>query len=88
MSSIPSKTQVIAGGAIILGILACVCVLAWHGTLTGTEAYGILVSIVTLAGTALVGSVAVNAGAKAARSTSTTVVHTTEPPLAPAEPTA
>lgn len=55
-----SDTQTIGGVAILIAVIASIVALAWHGTLSGAEAYGALISIITLGG----GALAVHSGAK------------------------
>lgn len=52
--------QTIAGAVLLLGVLVSIVVLAWHGTLSGAEAFGALTTIITLGG----GALAVHSGAK------------------------
>lgn len=63
--------QVISGTVILVAILAAIVALAWHGTITGTEAMGGIGAIITLGGGALAVHVGVNAGANAAGGSST-----------------
>ena len=45
---------------LLLGVLVAIVALAWHGTLSGAEAFGALTTIITLGG----GALAVHSGAK------------------------
>jgi hypothetical protein len=55
-----STAQTLGGVLILLAVLGSVVVLAWHGTLSGAEAFGALTTIITLGG----GALAVHSGAK------------------------
>jgi hypothetical protein len=55
-----SDIQTVAGAALLLAVLASVVFLAYHGTLSGAEAFGALTTIITLGG----GALAVHSGAK------------------------
>lgn len=52
--------QTVGGIAVLLAVVAVIASLAWHGTLSGAEAYGALTTIITLGG----GALAVHSGAK------------------------
>jgi hypothetical protein len=52
--------QTAAGAALLAAVIAAVVALAWHGTLTGPEAFSVLSTIITLGG----GALAVHSGAK------------------------
>ena len=52
--------QTLAGLALLLAVIGSVVLLAWHGTLSGAEAFGALTTIITLGG----GALAVHSGAK------------------------
>jgi len=69
-----TNTQTIAGAAILVAVIAAVVALAWHNTLTGTEAITALTTIIALGG----GALAVHSGAKigAAAATSGTTSQT------------
>lgn len=53
-------SQTVAGAALLFSVIVTVAVLAWHGTLSGAEAFGALTTIITLGG----GALAVHSGAK------------------------
>lgn len=57
--------QWLCATTLLLAVLAGVFVLAWHGTLTGTEAITIVTTIVGIAGGAFAVHAGVNVGAKA-----------------------
>lgn len=48
-----TKTQFLAGAVLVLAILTVVAVLGWHGTLSSTQVYGIITTIVSIAGAIL-----------------------------------
>lgn len=52
--------QTLAGAALLLAVIGAVVVLAWHGTISGPEAFDALTTIITLGG----GALAVHSGAK------------------------
>lgn len=45
--------QFLGGASIVIAILAVVAVLGWHGILSSTQVYGILTTIVSIAGAIL-----------------------------------
>jgi peptidoglycan/LPS O-acetylase OafA/YrhL len=55
-----SDSQTVAGAVLLLCVIGAVVLLAWHGTLSGAEAFGALTTIITLGG----GALAVHSGAK------------------------
>ncbi len=56
----------ICGTALLLAILGGIFALAWHGTFTGAEVFGLVTAIIGIAGGAFAVHSGVNAGANAA----------------------
>lgn len=65
-------SQTIAGAVLLLAVIGAVVGLAWHGTLSGAEAFGALTTIITLGGGALAVHSGAKVGARAAGATDTT----------------
>jgi uncharacterized protein YaaW (UPF0174 family) len=81
-------TQAIVAAVLLLSVVATVALLAWHGTLTGAEAFGALTTIISLGG----GALAVHSGAKVGASAASPPSYplsavlsstTADPPAAP-----
>lgn len=70
-----SVTNVVCGTLILLAILGGVFALAWHGTLTSAETYGILTTIIAIAGGAFAVHQGVKVGSEAANTIPTTVAE-------------
>lgn len=60
-----STTKAVIGGVVILAVLGVVAVLGWHGTLTGTMVFSILMTVVSIGAGALAVKVGANAQASA-----------------------
>jgi hypothetical protein len=71
--------QAVGGAVLLLAVIATVALLAWHGTLTGAEAFGALTTIISLGGGAFAVHAGTNAGARAAGASTPPV----DPPAAP-----
>ncbi len=56
----------ICGTALLLAVLGGIFALAWHGTFTGAEVFGLVTAIIGIAGGAFAVHSGVNAGANAA----------------------
>jgi hypothetical protein len=72
-------SQTIAGAVLLLAVIGAVVGLAWHGTLSGAEAFGALTTIITLGGGALAVHSGAKVGARAAGSSPTINVNGTPP---------
>jgi hypothetical protein len=72
MGSIVNKTVVAAvvAGVTVLGVLAAVTLLAWHGTIPGSDAVKIFLLVLAGGGVGTAVHTGVTAGAKAANSSS------------------
>ncbi len=57
---------VVCGTVLLLAILGGIFALAWHGTFTGAEVFGLVTAIIGIAGGAFAVHSGVNAGAQAA----------------------
>jgi uncharacterized protein YaaW (UPF0174 family) len=68
--------QTIGGVILLLAVLAVIALLAWHGILSGAEAFGALTTIITLGG----GALAVHSGAKVGARAAGATSDTTDPP--------
>ena len=65
--------QVIGGSALLALVIGAIFGLAWHGTLTGAEAFGAYTSIISIGGTVFGVHAGVKAGAAAASPTTLNV---------------
>jgi len=75
--------QTVGAVLLLLSVIAAIVVLAWHGTISGPEAFGALTTIITLGG----GALAVHSGAKVgARAAGVTTPDDTTTPPAKAKP--
>jgi len=63
---ISSTVQLICGTLILLAVIAACAVLAWHGTISGSDAMVAITAIVGIGGGAFAVHSGVAAGAKAA----------------------
>jgi hypothetical protein len=72
-----STTQTVSAAVLLVAVIGAVVFLAYHGTLSGTEAYGALTTIITLGGGALAVHSGAKVGARAAGVTETNGTDTT-----------
>jgi hypothetical protein len=72
-------SSIVAGTVIIVAVLAGVFALAWHGTLTGAEVFGVITTIIGIAGGILGVHSGIKAGGTAAASGVTAI--TTPSPM-------
>lgn len=78
-----NNATIAAGTIIIVTVLAGVFALAWHGTLTGAEVFGIITAIIGIAGGILGVHTGIVAGGNAAATGVTAI--TTPSPTTPVE---
>ncbi len=74
-----SSVLIICATALLITILGGIYALAWHGTFTGAEVFGLITAIIGIAGGAFAVHSGVNAGAQAAN---TIPFSAQEPPKA------
>jgi mannose/fructose/N-acetylgalactosamine-specific phosphotransferase system component IID len=72
-----SNTQVICGTVLLIAVLGGVFALAWHGTFTGAEVFGIVMSVISIGGAAFAVHSGVKAGSNATTAGALTTTSTT-----------